>query len=118
MARFLVASVLTALLDGVFFVTITQAIYRPANGWTHLAIWMIQDRPRHPDPYPEGWFCTPRGTYKNGQQTTEHPCRCQRMDHDPQCEGLPIEDLRCEQWCHAKHCNCPIKCVPVEQTGC
>ena len=65
---------------------------------------------QHPDPYPMGWFCTPKGTVKAGKQTTDHPCACKRMDSDPQCEGTPAEDPVCQQFCHRQHCGCPVIC--------
>ena len=67
---------------------------------------------QHPEEYPQGWFCTPKGTVKHGQQTPDRPCHCVRMDYDTHCEGVPTESSLCLQWCHKQHCACPVTCAP------
>jgi len=55
---------------------------------------------------PDGWFCS------HNDPRPAHKCACVRMDHDPNCEGEPLEDnLRCRVKCHPKHCHCPIVCA-------
>jgi hypothetical protein len=65
-----------------------------------------------PPEYPEGVSCTPAGDIAYGVQTGEHPCACKRMiapDHD--CDtAQTLPDPVCAQYCHEKHCACPITC--------
>ena len=72
---------------------------------------------QHPEPYPEGVFCTPLGDSVHGIQTADHPCSCKRMDYDPICEGDPIEDRACMQYCTKAHCRCPILCMTPDGEG-
>lgn len=78
--------------------------------WLHVTA-------QHPEEYPPDWFCTRRGIVKQGQQTSEHPCMCQRIDRDEHCEGEPTKDGICHQYCHEQHCHCGIICRPGTQPG-
>jgi hypothetical protein len=73
------------------------------------AFWQVQE----PDEYPPGWFCTPMGDQRNGVQTADHPCSCQRMNTSPDCDDVEKDshDPACGQYCHEKHCACKITCA-------
>ena len=66
--------------------------------------------PPHPDPYPKGQFCTPKGIMVDGYQTADHPCSCKRMAQDCDEGSEVAEDAKCNQWCHKDHCGCPVSC--------
>lgn len=72
---------------------------------------------QEPPEYPDGNFCDPRGTVNNQGRVIapDHPCTCKRMveptKDDPACElGFIHEDQKCLQYCHYKHCACPVDC--------
>src|ERR1700681_4928689 len=70
-----------------------------------------------PPEYPEGVACSPSGDVAGGVVINpDHPCHCKRMDHDPICEGIPIEEGKCLQYCRHGHCSCPITCDPQPKT--
>ena len=73
-------------------------------------VFTMAQTPIEPPEYPEGAFCTPQGDYVNGKQTYDHACACHRVDHDPNCDGTPIEHSVCLQFCHPRHCRCPVHC--------
>jgi hypothetical protein len=84
-----------------FLITTAQEPTGPAPGQEPTGRAPGQEAP---EPAP-GWFCSPKGQ-------ADHQCACQRMDHDPQCEGMPQEDSQCRVYCHKDHCRCPVKCEP------
>lgn len=64
-----------------------------------------------PAEYPEGTLCSPRGDIVQGQQTPDHPCACKNMgSSETSCEKPVTNDPQCKQWCHEKHCGCPLTC--------
>ena len=71
---------------------------------------------QEPTEYPPGYYCSPQGTISDNKVIDPaHPCICKRMDHSEDCDGLPIEDAMCMQWCHKDHCGCPVTCQPTKQ---
>jgi hypothetical protein len=70
----------------------------------------LNQAPEEPPEYPDGTFCSPQGDQVNGTQTPDHPCSCHRVVHDELCEGEPSHEAMCKQWCHEKHCHCPVTC--------
>lgn len=84
------------------------------KGWLFAIVLVAVALQQEPPVYPDGAFCTPRGTFGNGIQTTDHPCHCKRMDSDPTCEGEPRHDPKCKQACHEDHCACPVICTKPE----
>lgn len=80
-----------------------------------LALALVALAAQEPAPYPDGAYCTPKGDLVNGLQTPDHPCACHRIDRDPTCEGRPIEDAICKQYCTPSHCGCEIHCEAPER---
>ena len=65
-----------------------------------------------PPEYPEGHFCSPAGVVAGWKVIdSTHPCFCKNMG-DPQesCEKPITNDPVCNQYCHEKHCSCPLIC--------
>ena len=70
---------------------------------------------QEPPEYPEGHFCSPAGVVAGGKVIdSDHPCHCKNMG-DPQesCEKPVTNDPVCTQYCHEKHCSCPLICESV-----
>ena len=67
-----------------------------------------------PAKYPPGWFCSPRGTIKHGEQTPDNPCRCKRMNSSKDCDDPTHDthDRACSQFCSEEHCACGVTCEP------
>ncbi len=68
---------------------------------------------QEPPEYPEGLSCSPAGMLAGGKvidASPDHHCACKRMDADPLCEGEPIEEASCLQYCRHGHCSCPVLC--------
>lgn len=65
-----------------------------------------------PPEYPEGVSCSPAGDVKNGKiVAADHPCHCKNMaSPDTSCETPTTNDPVCKQYCHEKHCSCPLEC--------
>lgn len=78
---------------------------------------VMQLQPNEPDPYPEGVYCTHDGDIDHGVLTGEHKCGCTRVDRDPLCEGTPIENSICRQFCTHRSCKCPITCTVEPPNG-
>ena len=71
--------------------------------------------PYEREPYPEGFFCSPKGviTADGGVVDASHPCHCARMDYSEDCEGPPQHpSVTCTQFCHTNKCQCPTTCHP------
>lgn len=66
-----------------------------------------------PSEYPEGVFCSPAGITARGKVIdADHPCFCKNMaSSEDSCEKPTTNDPECKQWCHEKHCSCPMLCT-------
>jgi hypothetical protein len=70
----------------------------------------LNQAPQEPPEYPDGNFCTPKGDVVKGTQTPDHPCACHRVNRTEFCEGEPSHEPVCKQYCHERHCRCPVTC--------
>jgi hypothetical protein len=73
---------------------------------------MVLQSVQEPPEYPDGQLCDPRGTVnvKGELMSPDHPCACHRVNRTEFCEGEPSHESVCKQWCHEKHCHCPVTC--------
>ena len=68
---------------------------------------------QEPPEYPEGVVCTPAGIVQGDAIIDpDHPCHCKKMTYsNTSCEVPATNDRMCSQYCHEKHCRCPLVCV-------